>query len=507
MLLSGIRLCRADPAPLTLVAAAPSRRLPPGLISVSCSPLAERLLDDPAKLAAMERLRPAEFRFPGGSGSNFYDWRTGLYNYHEGPQSSTYVRDYLAVRGRQTAATHPGGAHFEDYYDRFVRPVGAKVILTPNLETSTVEEQVAWFRQLKREGILPTDIELGNEFWIAMGFDPESVRRWPDSPTALAVMHRYERALRPLVGPDAKFAVQSSASAYWVPATAQAWQLRRQLDWDARLKSENWFDAVTIHLQTGLALRAPGVAGPQRVDQLSGADTHAGMFRYLMAQADAGVDRVIADLARRLPGKEIWVTEWHPGGGSPEARTYQLTTPAMDAQGSTRQLLAFLRHPEITKTVFFTANFDYPHYSVFIRATDGSWQPDSQGLVLTWFANAANPGGSFQRVAERGGVPIEGDPQWENDFYMPIEGGVLKTGGRTTLILQNASGHDRRFDPSNGGHVPPPAQIDILATPNLDDGERRAASPRSVPGGELVLIPAFSIARFIWPGDVAVLPE
>ena len=35
------------------------------------------------------------------------------------------------------------------------------------------------------------------------------------------------------------------------------------------------------------------------------------LFRALLAHCDQGADRVIEDVRQRLPGKEIWVTEWN----------------------------------------------------------------------------------------------------------------------------------------------------------------------------------------------------
>ncbi len=493
-MLATFHLQRAAAAtgPLRLVASGPARQLMPRILGASSEPLIEpNLISDPGKLKALQDVAPAELRFPGGSQSNFYDWRTGLLEFHSGPDSSAYIRFWADVAIR-LALANPDGGHMEQFAP-FAKAVGAGVILVPNLETSTVDDQVAWFQQLKQENILPTDIELGNEYWIAMGFDPNSLKRWPDSPTAMRVMHRYEQALRPIAGPHAKFAVQSAASAFWVEPSPRSPLLRRQVDWDAALKPEGWFEAVTIHLYSGLA----------RLQYLPGADTNEGMFRYMMARLDAGIDRVVADLARRLPGKEIWVTEWSPGGGAPTAATYRLTTPPMVAQGVARTILAYLRHPEITKALYFTLNFQVPHYSEFVHAADGSWQPDQAALILTWFDHAANAGANFQRVVEPGAAPIAGDPR-VNDAYLAIEGGVFKSGGQTTLIVQNAGNTDRSYDPRDGGRLPPPASVEILATPDLNDQDEHAADARNASAGGPITLPALSVSRIVWSGDVPV---
>jgi hypothetical protein len=495
-LLATFNVQRAGAAtdPLRLVASGPARHLKARILGASSEPLIEpTLVSDPAKLRALQEVAPADLRFPGGSQSNFYDWRTGLLEFHSGPQSSAYIRFWVNV-ALHLELINPDGGHFEQFAP-FAKAVGADVILVPNLETSTVEDQVAWFQQLKKENILPTGIELGNEYWIAMGFDLDSLKRWPDSPTAMSVMHRYEQALRPIVGPGAKFAVQSSGSAFWVDEPSpRSPLLRRQIEWDAALKPADWFEAVTIHLYTGLA----------PLQKLPGADTHNGMFRYMMARADAGIDRVVADLAKRLPGKEIWVTEWSPGGGAPTPSTYRLTTPPMVAQGAARMVLAYLRHPEITKALYFTLNFQVPHYSQFVHAADGSWKPDQAAQILTWFDHAANAGANFQRVVEPGAAPIAGDAR-VNDSYLAIEGGVFKREGQTILIIQNAGNTDRSYDPRDGGRVSAPASVEILATPDLNDQEERAAIVRKVTAIGPITLPALSVMRVVWAGDVAVV--
>lgn len=92
--------------------------------------------------------------------------------------------------------------------------MGADGILVPNLETSTVGDQLARFEHLARHRVLPKLIELGNEFYLARFGDPALMRTWPDEPTAMAVMRRYEQALRPIVGEGGTIAVRSAASTF-----------------------------------------------------------------------------------------------------------------------------------------------------------------------------------------------------------------------------------------------------------------------------------------------------
>lgn len=175
--------------------------VPCGATFAAALMLGVSLVGNQAKTALLKEIAPAIVRFPGGSQANFYDWETGLLDFHGNRQSSRYVRFWAQIAPK-IARTFPDGVHLEDYMP-FAREVGADVILVPNLETSTLESQTAWFKRLASQGTLPKNIELGNEFWIAMGNDPDSLRRWPDEPSAMAVIHRYEQALRPIVGPGA----------------------------------------------------------------------------------------------------------------------------------------------------------------------------------------------------------------------------------------------------------------------------------------------------------------
>jgi hypothetical protein len=477
---------------IRLEPAGAARQLPPGICGASSEPLIERLIGNQAKVAALKEIAPAILRFPGGSQSNFYDWKTGLLDFHENPQSSQYIKFWARIAPK-IAATFPKGIHLEDFMP-LVREVGADVILVPNLETSTVESQAAWFKHLAAEGILPKNIELGNEFWIAMGNDPDSLRRWPDEPAAMAVMHRYEQALRPIVGPGAKFAVQAAGHAFWASPQAREGLLRRLSDWDRALHPESWFEAVTIHLYPLL----------EPLQRLPAGDTHEGLFRYLMARCDGGVDRTIQSVSSRVPGKEIWITEWSAhDAGSYARRGPDPVAPPMFAQVATRMLLAFLRHPDVTRELFFTLNFTPERQSHFVAAADGSWRPEPATQVLGWFNHAASGGARYQRVIERGTSPASPGVSF-GDSYREVEGAVFVSAGQTTLILQNAGAAARTFDPTDAGRLPAPKSVQIIAASDLNDSERRAAQVNTVSTPGPFTLPPYSVVRVIWPAEVKV---
>ena len=145
---------------LTLTPAGASRQLPPNLLGGSVEALIEHLLDDPQKIAAIQQTAPGVVRFPGGSQSNYYNWQTGLLDFNPLPNSSAYYKFWAGVAPKITRA-FPNGVHMEQYQG-IAAQIGADVILVPNLETSSVSQQAAWFTQLAAGHALPKTIELGN---------------------------------------------------------------------------------------------------------------------------------------------------------------------------------------------------------------------------------------------------------------------------------------------------------------------------------------------------------
>ncbi len=480
----------AQPRPLILGFEGNARPLPNHILGGSVEALIEHILDNPAVVAALVKTAPAVVRFPGGSQSNYYDWRTGLLNIPVQPNSSSYMKFWANVAPK-IAQAFPNGVKLE-LYAPLAQKIGADIILVPNLETSTTDEQVAWFKQLALENIRAQNIELGNEFWIAMGGDPAVMRNWPDEPTAMTVMQQYETALRPIVGTGGKFAIQSAGSAFNTPPDTRRPFQRRQLDWDAALAPAPWFDAVTVHLYPNpeeMVATTPGATLQQQFD------------RY-MAHGDAGVDRVLNDVAKRVPGKEIWITEWSPRGGNPGDITnpnfHELVPPPMRAQLVARYELAYLRHPAVTKALYFTLNFTNKSiFQEYVQTADGSYAAMAPAVVLDWFDDAANGGSTFRRVIEAQGAFLSGIGPFK-EGYRPIEGGLFQIDKRTVLLLQNGSAEARLYDPSQGGTKPWPVEADLLVSSDLMVQDHVAAQVTTLTPNQPILLPPYSLLRLIW---------
>ena len=479
--------------PLALEKSGEERQLPERLLGASAEALIEHLIDDPRKVAALKAMDLAFVRFPGGSQSNFYNWRTGLLDMPATPRSSAYMRFWAEIASKIRAG-HPEGVKI-GAYTTFARQLGAEVVFVPNLETSSVAEQVAWFRHMKAAGIAPRYVELGNEFWIAMGFDPDSLKRWPDEPSSMRIMKEYCDALRPYFPAGVRVAVQSAASAFWLRDNPTRPAGRRLRQWDLDLKPAPWFDAVTIHpyprMDTIMGERgaAQGWHQPEKAMKL---------FRALLAHCDQGTDHVVEDVRQRLPGKEIWVTEWNTRGAD-----YQIKdepTPAMHVQLASRMTFAMLRHREVTMSLYFTLNFlrHGPAGGAFQSDTQGGYQPMPHVLALRWFHEAANGGAIYQRFVESGARRTPGGGAL-SESYLEIEAGLFRKPTAETLIIQNCSAQGRVFRLPKSVSEKPPLRIETLATSNLTAATAKITpASQSADAGGNIHIPAYSITRIIW---------
>jgi hypothetical protein len=476
---------------LKLKALGQPRSLQGPIFGASTTAFYEHLLDNPTKIAVLKTMDIGLDRFPGGSDANFYNWRTGLIEIQEHADSSPYVR-FWAKAAANIARGMPNGVTLEQY-DSFSRQIGAEVIIVPNLESSTIADQVEWFKHLSSERIVPTRLELGNEFWIAMGNDPTSLARWPDEPTSMRTMKQYLDALKPYLPAGAKVAVQSAAGAVDV---RRGWFGERLRKWDEDLQPEPWFDAVTLHLYPRLrdimGDSEAGITPPTPENAIP-------RLRAMMARVDEGVERILKDTEYRLPGKEIWITEWNARGANPETqRGAEPLSPAMEMLATTRMALVYLRHPSVTASLYFMLSFRQrdPH-AMFVPDGRGGYAPVPTAAALCWLNEAANNGGSFQRMAQEGGQPVFGGGV-RNESYLAIEGGLFDSRGRTTLLIENASSVTFPFDPSTLVRSLKPNRVETLVTPDLADREPRAAKIETQNHTGLIVLPPFSLTRIIW---------
>ena len=222
------------------------------------------------------------------------------------------------------------------------------------------------------------------------------------------------------------------------------------------------------------------------------------LFRALLAHCDQGTDHVIEDVSQRLPGKEIWVTEWNTRGS--DYQTKEEPTPAMHIQLVTRMTFALLRHREVTMSLFFTLNFlrHGPAGGVFQSDGQGGYRPMPQVLALRWFNEAANGGATFQRFLEAKSQRIPGGGAL-GESYFEVEAGLFRKPKSLTFIIQNCSAENRVFRLPKAISEKTPSQVETIATPDLTAASMEITpKSQSVAAGGEVRIPAYSITRIIW---------
>jgi len=377
------------------------------------------------------------------------------------------------------ARINPDGIS-EEQYRKFADSIGAKVVLVPNMETSSVEDQAAWFKKMKEDGSLPTHIEMGNEYYLYMGSDPNVLKIWPDEPTSMRKMHQYLEAFKPYMLPNSKVAIQSAGSSFGRPKQRH-WQ-----EWDSCLKPESWFDAVTIHLYP----RLQDVYGDYT------RSTAAQLFDAMMARCDGGVDRVLTQTEQLLPGKEIWITEWNPRGLS-HTEVSTPITPAMQAHLTTKMILAYLRHHSVTMSIFFSLTFrgENDRTSLFQQAQNGAYVPTALAVVLHWLNEAGNGGCQFQELIAKDSTHVAGGGKKEED-YIPIEAGLFQAVNGKTLIVQNATSVPRSLLLS-GLTTGMPSYAETLALQIKDQNKLLTPTKTDHPS-ETLLLPPYSVCRIVW---------
>jgi len=462
----------------------------------STSAFFEHLLDSPAKIATLNQIALGLDRFPGGSDANFYDWRLGLIKIQEYSDSSPYVH-FWARAAANIAKGMPDGITMEQYA-AFSRKIGAQIIFVPNLESSTIAEQVQWFKYLASKGLVPQRIELGNEFWVAMGNDPRSLERWPDAPSTMRTMKQYLDAIKPYLPENAKIAVQAAGSGFNIHSNPRARFWQRIEKWDDDLLPEPWFQAVTLHLYPRLSevMGDPraGLTPPTQENVMP-------RLKAMMAQVDEGVERVLKHIEQRLPGKEIWITEWNSRGANAATQRgadVEPTSPAMQMLLAARMALVHLRHASVTASLFFMYDFRPQNpSSMFVADGRRSYSPVPTAAVLRWLNEAANGGGSFQRVVQEGGRPIMSGGV-ERRSYLAVEGGLFQSKAGITLILENASDDLFSFDSTTLVPNKRPLSIEFMSMTDLVKADKLPARiERQDSAGNITITP-FSVTRIVW---------
>jgi hypothetical protein len=473
---------------VTILPSGKARELPERLLGLQAIAHYEHLIDDPVKVAITREMAPAYIRFPGGMVGNYYNWRTGQFEYDVQPDSNSVYR-FFAQAGENIKRLHPQGIFIEPYYE-FAQKIGAEIVLLVNLETSTVADQSAWFEQMKKEGILPRYLELGNEFWLAMLGDPNVMKKWTDVKTTMRVMKEYRDALQPYFVSGTKIAVQATGGRFYANVVNGKITARQGFQaWDSYLKSEPWFDAVTIHLYP-------------EIDRIVGAGERAKLpanmdkvFPTVMARCDQGIDETLTALEKQLPGKEIWVTEWSGWSWGLQTTSGQL---GLHVHLTTRMLMTFLRHSSVTITHYHMLNFSGGSMSLY--RTDpqaGGYTPINSAMVLKWFNQAANGGAVYQPLKIDGTRRIM-SAVTTDEGYNDLDAALFRRGEKATLIIHNAGAETKAVTLTKIMNGKLPVTIEMMYIDPATEYSQIAPPVEKKGVATMIEVPPHSLTRVIW---------
>ncbi len=469
-------------------------------------------IEEPAFRDAVKALRPHYLRFPGGTVANYYQPETGQLDFGDFPNGSDY-RKYLQKQAAPAARKlHPKGVTVEQYID-LCREMGAELVVVPNLETSSLASQAKWFKAMNAHGFIPRDVEMGNEFYLALLMDPVTLAIFPDWKTTLARTKAYTDAIRPYIAKDARIAVQSASSKLHVPyGDASTPRQVHEAQWDRDMAPAPWFEAVTSHLYPTIE----GSAGPGSLKGLPGnAET---VYPAFLARTDDGFDRSISATVAKMPGKEIWITEWGAFEPSSTLAGVPVTFDGMWLHMITRGLLAQLRHKEVTVSTHHALFAQGNLMSTFRRdgapdqtgrANDlggaggspaGGYSPINAAGVIAWFCEASRgPDAHYQRVAVQGSNRIAAASTVAGEGFRDLEAGMFRVGRARTLFVHNAWKTSVQLDISDLVGSDAQATTDLIETPNLLASLQRATpTPRAVTTASRLVAPPHSLLRIRW---------
>jgi hypothetical protein len=484
---------------LRLIADSSERPLPSRWLGYNSPAPYNVPVEDPALQSALVALRPHYLRFPGGTVSNYYQWRTGQLVLGDHPDNPIY-REY-ALRSR---ALHPRGVFIAQYFE-LARAIDAELLVVPNLETSSADEQAEWFAQMNADGFVPARIEMGNEFFLALMMNPVTLARFPDWATTMRLMREYADRIRPHVARDARIAVQAAGSVFHNPAGdhPNPYAVDRQIglriaarerQWDDDMRPEPWFDAVTVHLYPTLE----GSAGPDALPV--GAANVARTYAAVLARVDEGYGRVLSDVVARMPGKEVWVTEW----GAYEPRALAHGAPvSFDGtwfHATVRAILTMLRHPQVTVATNHSIFCDGNLMSAF-RSAAGGYVPINASGAIAWFCAASRgPDAHHRRVVVDGARRVVAAGTIAGESFADVEACLMRRGVEHTLFVHNAGQESQRIDLSRVSPSDATLTGQEIATPDLLASLQEAA-PEPVtlaPRRGTVEVSGYSLARITW---------
>lgn len=372
--------------------------------------------DAPAIVEAVSALRPGLLRFPGGTISNWYNWRND--DFDTPPERAPdFAKKLVAYRKE---AKGYGYVAFKALIEKF----NIEPIITVNIFTQAPKDAVAWFESMRADGLKIRYCELGNEVYTKEQKSPET-----ETPEGyISVTKAFARALKEW-DPGLRISVNTA---------------RRAKRWTSHLAKENYFDAIVYHSYPG------SYDDPIRRDII---------INYF--SVERLIREMVTDFQRDFPNRPVWMTEWNI---SNKLQKSGYGHTALHALCNTTWWLEFLNHPD---TLQLAA------YHVLAGAGFGPLELDTeQGMIYPEFS-AWQLIGKIQSQCDNvllTGTSLERPADWQ---FAPASARAFSGRGRTMILFVNKLPVPKRIEVTiDGGLWRQGGQVDYLSMPSLNWSEK-----------------------------------
>jgi hypothetical protein len=415
------------------------------------------------------------FRFPGGTGSNFYNPVTGFFD-----DDSPSTRDYSGHNERITKFTD-GKGRVPDEYLKWVKEHDVSYSLVLNVCTRTFEQNKSWIEQLSRDGHKIARVEIGNEvFYGGYKWAFASGAEYVERAKKITAVIRKEL-------PETKVGVIVPTHLYqnkeFLTDDRPA-SMNHQYGWITALDGETFFDAVIMHVYS-----LPGMNNKtEPADFIPHLEGYLNCEKYL----DEAMDRTLASLGKMYPGKAVWMTEFGVGGFGGNLKKYGLRYSHLGALHTDLMLLRFIRHPSVNVAHWHS----FQHFFDFTGGKQGIG--DHEHLNYTHF--------SLFKDAIRNCTAVVPVKVGQDD----LEAAAMVGADDTYVMLINRGGVERKLDAidvaSSGKTVAPKLleAVQLMHRSDMDladamqDTERCERVELDVNQATLTL-PPYSITRLNLP--------
>jgi hypothetical protein len=303
------------------------------------------------------------FRFPGGTGSNFYNPFTGYYD-----DDSPSTRDYSGHNQRISQFTK-GKGRVPDEYLRFAKRHDVRYSLVLNVCTQTFEQNKTWLEQLGRDGHKIAAIEIGNEVFYG-GYT------WA-FPTAADYVERAKKLTAVIrdVLPETKVGVVIPNQLYQdarILTDERPPSLNHPYGWIKELDGETFFDAIVMHVYS--------LTGMSNATEPTDFIPHLEGYKNCESELDRSLDKTLGTLTKMFPGKSIWMTEFGVGGFGGNLKQYGLRYSHLGALHTDVMLMRFIKHPAVNIVHWHS----FQHFFDFVGGEQGIG--DHEHLTYTHFS-------------------------------------------------------------------------------------------------------------------------